>query len=49
METIYDPIRGQMSVETIDPPSVFDPVRGRTLFRILVVSTDLESLQDSFG
>jgi|GEM_PF-5420493 hypothetical protein len=49
METSYDPIRGQKSVETIDPPVVFDPVRGRTLFRGLVISTDLESLQDSLG
>jgi hypothetical protein len=48
METIYDPIRGQMSVETIDPLSVFDPVRGRTFFKTLF-STDLESLQDSLG
>ena len=32
METIYDPVRDQISVETIDPFPVFDPVRGRTFF-----------------
>jgi len=46
METIYDPVRDQMSVETIDPLSVFDPVRGRTFLR-MSFSTGLESLQDS--
>ena len=49
MKTIYDPIRGQMSVEIMDSPTVFDPVRGRTLLRIWVVSTNLESRQDSLG
>jgi len=44
MENIYDPIRGQMSVDTMDLPAVFDPVRGRTLFKVGMLSTDLESL-----
>jgi hypothetical protein len=45
---VYDPVRDQISVETIDLSPIFAPIRGRTFFRI-PFSTDLESLQDSLG